>query len=218
MRVIYYALTTLTFLGCSIQAPQLALPKDMNLSQQRYISSSKTQDKTKLVHIVKRADNTNIEFWVDPFEDEVMIDFTFTNSSAGNMDELESSKATMQTNQKASEYSDKVSQGLQDEMTNSSKQNSATKVNSYTIEDYLYNYENAQALYYAKKYSKSLISVKKAIELNPDVAQGYKLKGTILYTLNRFDEALDAWYKALELNPKLTDVKASIKELESSVQ
>ena len=68
-----------------------------------------------------------------------------------------------------------------------------------------------------KKYTKALISIKKAIELNPNVAQGYKLKGTVLYTLNRYDEALDAWYKALALNPRLLDVKESIKGLESSL-
>lgn len=216
MRVIYYALTTFTFLGCSIQAPQVALPKDMNLSEQRYVSSTKIQDKTKLVHIVKRADNTMVDFWVDPFEDEVLIDFTFSKPSVSTNLPVKSDEklasSTKDTHKK------KIESKIESKMDENITKNSASKKSSYTIEDYLNNYENAQALYYAKKYNKSLIAVKKAIELNPDVAQGYKLKGTILYTLNRFDEALDAWHKALKLNPTLEDVKASIKELESSVE
>lgn len=187
----YIVAVIFVFVGCSVPQNHIEKPLDSNISSIKNRVNYE-EKKTHLIHIVKDRDDTHIEFWVDPFEDEVLIDFTFSKSS--------NSLVNNEQN-----------------VTNIKEQKSENKkVLSNTIEEYLNHYENAQALYYAKKYNKSLIAVKKSIELNPSVAQGYKLKGTILYTLKRYDEALDEWHKALDLNPKLLDVKESIRRLEGN--
>jgi len=222
MKYIYSFALVGVLAGCSGTSKSVDLP-DLNASSgmQNVKSEDFSQEKEHkigLIHYIKKVDGTKIEFWIDPLEDDVDFDYTF--SKVDNTQSAEQfDKEKSGTNKADSAKKDKTKEQLQNQETaDENKSDIKDKVDSYSIEDYLANYENAQALYYAKEYSKALISVKKAISSNPEVAQGYKLEGTILYTLNRYDEALDAWKKALELNPTLEDVKASIANLESNVK
>jgi len=205
MKIIYSSLLMSFILSGCISSTQPVLDATRLMIEQNNLTKIKNEDdKYHLIHFVKEVDNTHIEFWINPFEDEVIFDYEFTN-----IQKKESNTAILNNviNKEGKNKSTVIEENLN---------NKENKDKSNSIESYLNNYENAQAFYYAKSYAKALISVKNAIEFNPEVAQGYKLQGTILYTLGRYDEALDAWKKALKLNPKLEDVKKSIKSLENN--
>ncbi|MBW2642839.1 MAG: tetratricopeptide repeat protein [Deltaproteobacteria bacterium] len=51
------------------------------------------------------------------------------------------------------------------------------------------------------KFKEALRSFNSAIELNPDLADAWSLKGSALYRLRRFEDALEAFSRAIELNP-----------------
>lgn len=220
MKKINYALLICLFLSSTF----LSASKRLNVVVEPDYEELDRSDRSKeefmgyqYIHIQRESDGTKIEFWIDPFEDEVELDFTFSQPVP--VSDAKGESKPYKYAQDEVSFQDKNVQG-QDTMTKDGaldeQEDTKTKQRlvSYSIEDYLHHYENAQALYYAKKYNGALISIKKAIGLNREVAQGYKLQGTILYTLKRYDEALDAWKKSLQLNPKLNDVKESIKSLE----
>jgi len=151
------------------------------------------REKLNLVHIVKQVDNTTIEFWVDPYEDNVDIDMAFTNEATDCVKEKDKDKD-----------SDSLSE------VNETNSDFAKKMDTY-----LSNYENSHAYFYKKKYDKAHFYIDKAIAIDSKVSYGYRFKGTIYYAEKNFEGALDSWKHAVELNPSLEDVKQYINELEN---
>jgi tetratricopeptide (TPR) repeat protein len=58
-----------------------------------------------------------------------------------------------------------------------------------------------EKLYQAKNYAKALENVNKSIEKDPALAAAYVLKGRILVTMDKKDEARKAFGEALKLEP-----------------
>lgn len=147
--------------------------------------------KENMVHIVRKANGTTIEFWIDLYNDDVKIDYEFDNSET-----LEHKVELMPTKVHAV-----------------SKTARSDKTEMNMLELYLASYEKAQQYIYNKKYKKALVNINKALDLSPKTVQGWKLKGSILYKLNDKVGAKKAWKKALELDPYASDVKKSLQTL-----
>lgn len=156
------------------------------------------KDRLNLVHIVKKVDNTTVEYWVDPYADNVNVDLQFTNivSSGSNTDKTISSKESEVT----------------EDSVNNKDQNHASKL----LDSYLSNYENAHAYFYKKRYNKAHYYIDKAIAIDSEASYGYRFKGTIYYAQENYKKALETWKHAVELNPALQDVKEYINQLGSN--
>jgi tetratricopeptide (TPR) repeat protein len=74
---------------------------------------------------------------------------------------------------------------------------------------------SAQSLFYKKQYWKSLDETNKALELVPNSAQAYALKGSIYYKMGLSDEAKSSWQQALAIDPTMEQVKTSLARLKS---
>ena len=170
----------------------------------KYGKKPKNKKEQQLIHIVKKGDGTIIEFWVDPFEDEIDIDFKFSKplNSGGyefldedeNLNEIKTSKV------------EKIEEN----------KNSETQSNNQSrMELYLTSYEKAQKYVYMKKYINALDEINKAIAIMPNVPQPYSLRGSIYYKMENYSNALKSWNKALELNPNQPQVKKSIEQLKA---
>jgi tetratricopeptide (TPR) repeat protein len=61
-----------------------------------------------------------------------------------------------------------------------------------------------QSLYYwtNRKPDQAISELKKAIEINPDYALGYRELGALYFSLKQTDEAIKNYQKAIEINPK----------------
>lgn len=164
---------------------------DMDINKFRKESSPK--DRLNLVHIVKKVDNMTVEYWVDPYADNVNIDLQFTNTGT---------------------------QSKNDDLKNSenspSDDNKGSNNVSILMDNYLSNYENAHSYFYKKKYDKAQSYIDKAIAINSEVSYGYRFKGTIYYAQKNYKKALESWKHAVELNPGLEDVKKYIRDLEDN--
>lgn len=152
------------------------------------------KDRLNLVHIVKKVDDMTVEYWVDPYADNVNIDLQFTNTEA------EYKNNDLKITENSSNDNNKVSN------------NNVSKV----IDNYLSNYENAHSYFYKKKYAKAQLYIDKAIAINSEVSYGYRFKGTIYYAQKNYKKALETWKHALELNPGLEDIKKYIHDLEDN--
>lgn len=150
-------------------------------------------DKENMVHIIREGDGTVIEFWVNPYRDEVEIDYTFAPQA------FPLSRFTPTT---ATEFPSRPS-----------------GVGAYgmdSMQEFLDSYEEAQRLFYANNYAGALKAVHNALRIIPTAVQGFKLKGSILYKMKDKQGALKAWQAALELDPKAEDVRKSIESLKRS--
>jgi tetratricopeptide (TPR) repeat protein len=74
---------------------------------------------------------------------------------------------------------------------------------------------SAQSLFYKKQYWKSLDETNKALELVPNSAQAYALKGSIYYKMGLSGEAKSSWQQALAIDPTMEQVKSSLARLKS---
>jgi tetratricopeptide (TPR) repeat protein len=72
---------------------------------------------------------------------------------------------------------------------------------------------SAQSLFYKKQYWKSLDETNKALELVPNSAQAYALKGSIYYKMGLSDEARLSWQQALAIDPTMDQVRTSLARL-----
>lgn len=72
---------------------------------------------------------------------------------------------------------------------------------------------DAQSLFYREDYNKALDTIDTSIELAPDNPHAHALRGSILYKLQKTQDAVYAWQKALEIEPTLTDVITTLKKL-----
>jgi tetratricopeptide (TPR) repeat protein len=71
----------------------------------------------------------------------------------------------------------------------------------------------AQTLFYKEKYVDALAAIDTAIDFAADNAMAHALKGTILFKLQKTQDAVYSWQRALELDPTLTDIRATLKKL-----
>ena len=170
------------------------------------------KDKLNLIHIVKEVDGMTVEFWVDPYKDNVDIDLTFTEPPT-----VQNKTATSKENDQADASTDSASEEkASPEMLKMSDLPTEVNKQSKTLDSYLSNYDNAHAYFYAKKYEKAHFYIDRAIAIDSGVSYGYRFKGTIMYAEENYEEALRNWKRAVELNPNLTDVKQFIEELENN--
>ena len=150
-------------------------------------------NKENMVHIIREGDGTVIEFWVNPYKDEVEINYEFSPQA------FPLSRFTPTT---ATEFPSRPSglgaQGMDD------------------MQKFLDSYEEAQRLFYANNYPGALKAIHNALRIMPTAVQGFKLKGSILYKMKDKQGALKAWQAALELDPKAEDVRKSIASLKRS--
>jgi tetratricopeptide (TPR) repeat protein len=161
-----------------------------------YIRPESPRSKQKnMVHIVRQANGTSIDFWIDLYNDDVKIDYEFDNSAEPYV--------APKTKSVHSKNAVKIDQ--------SSKKSNQSEIDILQL--YLASYEKAQKLTYEKKYSKALVAINQALSLTSKVEQGWKLKGSILYKLNDKVGAKKAWKQALKINPYAEDVKKSIASL-----
>ena len=181
---------------------EVAEVEESNLKY-KYGKKPKNKKEQQLIHIVKKGDGTIIEFWVDPFEDEIDIDFKFSrpiNSDGYEfLNDEENSDAIKISKQKTSD-----------------NKNPETQTNNPSrMELYLTSYEKARKYVYMKKYINALDEINKAIAIMPNVPQPYSLRGSIYYKMENYSNALKSWNKALELNPNQPQVKKSIEQLKA---
>ncbi|MCV6608302.1 MAG: hypothetical protein OIF32_08825 [Campylobacterales bacterium] len=195
-------LASLGFLviGCGPKA-QVAEPTDEETQKQleaeaideSALNFDAGTDKENMVHIIREGDGTVIEFWVNPYKDEVEIDYTFSPQA------YPLSRFTPST---ATEFPSRPS-----------------GVGAYGIDnmqEFLNSYEEAQRLFYSNNYPGALKAVHNALRIMPTAVQGFKLKGSILYKMKDKQGALKAWEAASQLDPKAEDVRKSIKSLKRS--
>ncbi len=90
------------------------------------------------------------------------------------------------------------------------KQTDKLKKNIYTSMKLVMD---AQALFYKKDYAKAQTNIEQAIELAPDNPHAYALQGSILFKLQKNQDAIHSWQRALELDPSLTEVRTTLKKL-----
>ena len=157
----------------------------INLPLTDYEKPNRIQNRQNMVHIIRKANGTTIEFWVDLYNDDIKIDYEFDNSKG---------------------FTETV------EILPISVPTSDTQID--LLELYLASYEKAQLLTHQKKYSSALKSINQALSLSPKTVQGWKLKGSILYKLHNKVAARKAWKKALKLDPYAKDVQASLRSLD----
>ncbi|NQY41894.1 MAG: tetratricopeptide repeat protein [Legionellales bacterium] len=90
------------------------------------------------------------------------------------------------------------------------KQIDKLKKNIYASQKLLMD---AQALFYKKDYNKALATIDNAIDAAADNPLAHALRGSILFKLQKTQDAVFSWQRALELDPTLTDIKATLKKL-----
>jgi Tfp pilus assembly protein PilF len=153
----------------------------------------------RLIHIVKKGDNSSIDMWLDPFEDEIEIDYKFSQPVGGTYSdyEVEENKNQKSTN---TDQKSKTSKNLN---------------NNKRLETYMLIYEEARKEAHRKKYVNALEKVNQAVAIMPNVAQAYSLRGSIYYKLKDYGNALKSWKKALAINPNLTNVRKSIEKIKN---
>ncbi len=57
------------------------------------------------------------------------------------------------------------------------------------------------------KYEEALVTINKAITVDPTIARPYYNKGMILYNLGRYEEAIKAFDWGIKIDPKVKDAK-----------
>ncbi len=71
----------------------------------------------------------------------------------------------------------------------------------------------AQSLFYKKDYNKALATIDTAIDRAADNPLANALRGSILFKLQKTQDAVYSWQRALELDPTLTDISTTLKKL-----
>lgn len=61
--------------------------------------------------------------------------------------------------------------------------------------------------FYAGDYPKALAEIKRAIDINPNIALAQARLGSVYYKMGKIDKATVSWEKALELDPDFEDVR-----------
>lgn len=89
------------------------------------------------------------------------------------------------------------------------------KLGTYSRDDADYNkgvalFHEGQKLFSRKRYMEALDKVNNSIQITPNLAMSYALKGSIYYMLRQDIEAKKSWEKALELDPGMDDVRAHL--------
>ena len=70
--------------------------------------------------------------------------------------------------------------------------------------------------YYEGDYNKALVSIDKAIELNPNLAIAYARKGTIYFRIGQVKNASVNWNIALKLDPEYDEVRDILEALKTN--
>ena len=70
--------------------------------------------------------------------------------------------------------------------------------------------------FYNKDFSKALIAIDKAIELNPNLAIAYARKGTIYFRIGQTQNASINWNIALKLDPEYDEVRDILEALKNN--
>jgi len=128
------------------------------------------KDRLNLVHIVKKVDNMTVEYWVDPYADNVNVDLQFTNT------DIKSENSSDTENK----VNNNISQAMDNYLSNYENAHSYFYKKKYTQalsyinkaiainSNVSYGYRFKGTIYYAQKnYKKALESWKHAVELNP---------------------------------------------------
>jgi predicted negative regulator of RcsB-dependent stress response len=71
----------------------------------------------------------------------------------------------------------------------------------------------AQERFYKKEYESALEHINKSIAMH-GTAEGYAVRGSVLFMLDRTDEARESWKKALQLNPDMPGLNDMIQMLD----
>lgn len=92
------------------------------------------------------------------------------------------------------------------------------KLGTYSRDDADYNksvslFHEGQKLFSRRRYLDAMDKVNNAIQLTPNLAMAYALKGSIYYMLKQDVDAKKSWEKALELDPGMDDVRAHLFKL-----
>jgi len=103
-----------------------------------------------------------------------------------------------------------------------------------SLEDSLSDYHNQKALdiknfnkasrhvskslryFYEQDFTKALIEIDKAIEINPNLSIAYARKGTIYYSLGEIQKASINWNIALKLDPEYDEVRDILEALKNN--
>jgi tetratricopeptide (TPR) repeat protein len=64
---------------------------------------------------------------------------------------------------------------------------------------------DATNLYFQKKYDEAIDRINKAIEIDPQEAYAYSLRGSIYFSAKKYQQAFQDSRKAIELNPNASD-------------
>lgn len=78
-------------------------------------------------------------------------------------------------------------------------------VSNYNPEDYSKFHDNALTLLMNGDLDNALIDINKALEINPNKADSYYVRGNINQQKGNLNDALNDFLKAIDLNPKHSD-------------
>jgi tetratricopeptide (TPR) repeat protein len=70
-----------------------------------------------------------------------------------------------------------------------------------------------EALLQLKKVSKALVDAEECIKLKPEWEKGWFRKGSVLESMERYEEALAAYQHALELKPDNRGIQLKVQNL-----
>ncbi|MDA0986354.1 MAG: hypothetical protein O3A55_01910 [Bacteroidetes bacterium] len=92
------------------------------------------------------------------------------------------------------------------------------KLGTYSKDDADYNraislFHEGQRLFSRRRYLDAMDKVNNAIQITPNLAMAFALKGSIYYMLKQDSDAKKNWEKALELDPGMDDVRAHLYKL-----
>ena len=68
-----------------------------------------------------------------------------------------------------------------------------------------------------KRFSEALVRIEKVLESDPKNDEAYAAKGSLMYLMKDYEGAQNAWRKSLEINPSNDSVRASLVDLNISL-
>ena len=172
------------------------------------------------MHIVRHGDGTVIEMWINPYDDDIEVDYTFSKQDniAKSIEEESQSEHTSHSEDENLLDEEVTKNQEPSKELSGSDSSEAIQTTPADLKDFLNLYEKSQQLFFDKQFEAALRQIDEAILLVPDAIQAYKLKGSIQYRLKDIEGAKASWKKALELDPSAKDVETSLNELESNKQ
>lgn len=199
-------------------------------------------EKGKMIHIVRAGDGGMVEMWLDLLKDDFELNMKFNEQSGNPIITLNKDLRSPQDPSRSdSRYDSRDSRNSRERYDNTTREyrertivmGGSGKDGEFGMDDtpleesgaalspeavgmidqYILRYENAQKFFYLRQYDAALKNVNEAISISPTVALAHKLRGSILYKMEKYERAAAAWTRALELDPGAEDVILMLKEV-----